>query len=64
MYRGFDTLSGWVLDSLQALVLKLVTIATGALSMGAGWVVWSTALGRMQIRRAARQHTAAVQGDR
>ncbi len=31
MYRGSDTLSGWVLDSLQALVLKLVAIASGPL---------------------------------
>lgn len=64
MYRGSDTLYGWVLDSLQALVLKLVAIASGALSVVAGWLVRSTALGRMQIRRAAELGTAAVQGDR
>jgi AAA family ATP:ADP antiporter len=50
IYRGSDALYGWVYDSLQALGLKLAVIAACALPVVAGWVIISTALGRMQER--------------
>lgn len=52
IYRGSDALYGWVYDSLQALGLKLGAIALCALPLVAGWLVISTALGRMQERLA------------
>ena len=54
VYRGSDAASGWLFDSLQALGLKLGAIALGALPVAAGWLLLSTALGRMHERRAAR----------
>src|SRR3954449_8988433 len=50
IYRGSDALYGWVYESLQALGLKLGAIALCALPVVAGWVIISTALGRMQER--------------
>ena len=52
VYRGSDSLYGWVFDSLQALGLKLGAIALVALPLAAGWLVLSAALGRAQERRA------------
>jgi AAA family ATP:ADP antiporter len=52
IYRGSDALYGWVFDSLQALGLKLGAIALCALPVVAAWLVLSTALGRIQERRA------------
>jgi hypothetical protein len=63
MYRGSDTLYGCMFDSLQTLGLKLVAIASDALSVVAGWLIPSTALGRIQVHRAAHLGTAAAQGD-
>jgi hypothetical protein len=63
MYRGSDTLYGWVFDSLQLLGLKLVAIASGALSVVAESLAPSTTLERMQVRRAADRGTAAAHGD-
>ena len=54
VYRGSDAASSWLFDSLQALGLKLGAIALGALPIAAGWLLLSTALGRMHERRAAR----------
>jgi ATP:ADP antiporter, AAA family len=52
IYRGSDALYGWVFDSLQALGLKLGAITLCALPVVAAWLVLSTALGRIQERRA------------
>jgi ATP:ADP antiporter, AAA family len=52
VYRGSDTLYGWVFDGLQALGLKLGAIAPVALPGAAGWL----ALGRVQEHRAALTH--------
>jgi AAA family ATP:ADP antiporter len=52
IYRGSDALYGWVYDSLQALGLKLGAIALCVLPVAVGWLVLSTALGRMQERLA------------
>jgi AAA family ATP:ADP antiporter len=54
VYRGSDAASGWLFDSLQAVGLKLGAIALGALPIAAGWLLLSTALGRMHERRATR----------
>ncbi len=62
IYRGSDALHGWVFDSLQALGLKLGTIALVALPVAAGWLVLSKVLGRVQERRAALMDAAATQG--
>ena len=53
VYRGSDALYGWVFDGLQALGLKLGTIALVALPCAAGWLALSLALGRAQEHRAA-----------
>ncbi|HVY57227.1 MAG TPA: MFS transporter [Xanthobacteraceae bacterium] len=60
VYRGSDALYGWVYDSLQALGLKLGGIALCALPVVAGWLVLSTALGRVQERRAGERDEGAV----
>jgi AAA family ATP:ADP antiporter len=52
VYRGSDALYGWIYESLQALGFKLAAIALCGLPIAAGWLVLSTALGRMQERRA------------
>jgi ATP:ADP antiporter, AAA family len=52
VYRGSDALYGWIYESLQALGLKLGAIALCGLPIAAGWLVLSTALGRMQELRA------------
>jgi len=62
IYRGSDALYGWVFDSLQALGLKLGAIALCALSVAAGWLALSMALGWAQERR-AEPLGAAVQVD-
>ena len=54
VYRGSDAASSWLFESLQAIGLKLGAIALGALPVAAGWLLLSTALGRMHERRAAR----------
>src|SRR6516162_9139672 len=54
IYRGSDALYGWVFDSLQALGLKLGTMALCALPVAAGWLILSAALGQTQERRAER----------
>ena len=54
VYRGCDAASSWLFDSLQALGLKFGAIALGALPVAAGWLLLSSALGRMHERRAAR----------
>ncbi len=54
VYRGSDSLYGWLFDSLQTLGLKLGAIALFALPVAAGWLVLSTLLGRSQEHRAAR----------
>src|SRR5437762_260310 len=56
IYRGSDALYGWVYDSLQALGLKLGAIALCALPVVAGWVIISTALGRIQERLTMERH--------
>ena len=56
IYRGSDALYGWVYDSLQALGLKLGAIAVCALPVVVGWVIISTALGRMQERLTTTRH--------
>jgi ATP:ADP antiporter, AAA family len=63
IYRGSDALYGWMFDSLQAIGLKLGTIALCALPVIGGWLLLSTALGRAQERRAVELGTAAAQGD-
>ena len=54
VYRGSDAASSWLFESLQAIGLKLGAIALGALPIAAGWLLLSTALGRMHERRVAR----------
>jgi len=63
IYRGSDALYGWVFDTLQVLGLKLGAIALCALPVAAGWLVLSTALGRVQERRAAPSVPLAAQVD-
>ena len=63
VYRGSDALYGWVYDSLQALGLKLGTIALVAVPVAAVWLVISAALGRAQEHRAAHIRTAGASGD-
>jgi len=53
IYRGSDALYGWVFDSLQALGLKLGTIALVVLPVAAGWLALSAILGRAQESRVA-----------
>jgi len=62
IYRGSDALYGWVFDSLQVLGLKLAGIALWSLPVVAGWLALSVALGRTQVRRAARE-VAVARGD-
>jgi ATP:ADP antiporter, AAA family len=62
IYRGSDALYGWVYDSLQALGLKLGAIALCALPVVAGWVIISTALGRMQERLTTKRHDEGPPG--
>src|SRR6202042_1605319 len=63
VYRGSDALYGWVFDSLQALGLKLGGIALVALPIGAGWLILSTVLGRVQEYRAAIIDREVVEGE-
>jgi ATP:ADP antiporter, AAA family len=63
IYRGSDALYGWLFDTLQVLGLKLGAIALCALPVAAGWLVLSTALGRMQERRTAPSGPLAAQAD-
>jgi ATP:ADP antiporter, AAA family len=52
IYRGSDALYSWVFDSLQALGLKLGSIALVACPVAAAWFVVSALLGRAQEKRA------------
>jgi AAA family ATP:ADP antiporter len=52
VYRGSDALYGWVFDTVQALGLKLGAIALCALPVAVAWLILSSALGRVQERRA------------
>ncbi len=54
VYRGSDALYGWVFDTVQALGLKLGAIALCALPVAVAWLILSSALGRVQERRAVR----------
>ena len=63
VYRGSDAFYGWMFGSLEALGLKIATIALCAIPVAAGWLVLSSALGRTQVRRAAREVEAAAPGD-
>ena len=63
IYRGSDALYGWMFGALEALGLKIAAIALCALPVAAGWLVLSAALGRTQVRRAAREVAAAAPGD-
>jgi len=58
VYRGSDALSGWIFDSMQALGLKLGTIALCSLPVVAGWFILSVGLGRAQERRSSQRATA------
>jgi ATP:ADP antiporter, AAA family len=60
IYRGSDALYGWVFDSLQALGLKLGSIALVACPVAAVWLVVSAALGRAQEQRAKRNAATAA----
>jgi len=62
VYRGSDALYGWAFDSLQLLGLKLAGIALWSLPVVAAWLALSVALGRTQVRRAARD-VAVAHGD-
>ena len=63
VYRGSDALSGWILDTLQGVGLKLGAIALCSLPVVAGWAVLSLALGREQEKRSARRReTSTVEG--
>jgi len=53
VYRGSDSLYGWVYHSLQAFGLKLGAVALCMLPVAVGWAALSIALGRTQERRAA-----------
>jgi ATP:ADP antiporter, AAA family len=63
IYRGSDAFYGWMFGSLEALGLKIAAIALCALPVAAGWLALSAALGRTQIRRAAREVAEAAPGD-
>jgi AAA family ATP:ADP antiporter len=63
IYRGSDALYGWVYDSLQALGLKLGTIALVAVPVAACWLVLSAVLGRAQEGRAKRIDAGGAQGE-
>ena len=63
IYRGSDSLYGWVFDSLQALGLKLGAIALVALPVAGCWLMLSAVLGRAQERRAVLADAAAVPGE-
>jgi AAA family ATP:ADP antiporter len=63
VYRGSDALYSWVFDALQGLGLKLGAIALCALPVVGGWLLLSTALGRVQERRAAQLAAAVAHGD-
>jgi len=52
-----------VFDALQGLGLKLGAIALCALPVVGGWLLLSTALGRVQERRAAQLAAAVAHGD-
>jgi len=54
VYRGADAASSWLFDSLQAFGLKLAAIAVCVLPVAAGWMLLSSALGRMHEQRATR----------
>jgi AAA family ATP:ADP antiporter len=62
VYRGSDSLYGWVFDSLQAIGLKLGAIALVSAPVAAVWFVLSAVLGRAQERRAASIRAEAGQG--
>src|SRR5262249_24186289 len=62
VYRGSDALYGWVFDSLQALGLKLGTIALVAAPVAAIWLILSAVLGRVQEQRAKLIGTSATSG--
>jgi ATP:ADP antiporter, AAA family len=51
-FRGSDALYASLFDALQALGLKIATIAACSLPVAAGWLVLSTRLGRAQEQRA------------
>lgn len=53
VFRGSDALYGWAFDSLQAIGLKVASIALIAIPIALAWTVLSTRLGRTQERRAA-----------
>jgi len=53
IYRGSDTLYGWVFSSLESLGLKLGGIALCSLPVAVVWLLLSRALGRSQEGRAA-----------
>ncbi len=63
IYRGSDSLYGWVFDSLQALGLKLGAIALVALPVAGCWLVLSAVLGRAQERRAVLADAVVVPGE-
>jgi len=52
VYRGADAASSWLFESLQDLGLKLAAIAVCVLPVAAGWMLLSSALGRMHEQRA------------
>ncbi len=62
VYRGSDAFYGWMFGSLEALGLKIAAIALCAMPVAAGWLLLSSALGRTQVRRAAREAEAAPGG--
>src|SRR5262249_27761392 len=62
VYRGADALSGWIFDTMQALGLKLGTIALCSLPVAAGWLVLSLGLGRAQERRSTRTAASGKEG--
>jgi AAA family ATP:ADP antiporter len=62
VYRGSDSLYGWVFDSLQAVGLKLGAIALVSAPVAAVWFILSAVLGRAQERRAASVEAEAARG--
>jgi ATP:ADP antiporter, AAA family len=62
VYRGSDSLYGWVFDGLQAVGMKLGAIALVAAPVAAVWFILSAILGRAQERRAASVEAKAGQG--
>ncbi len=60
IYRGSDALYSWVFDSLQALSLKLGSIALVACPVAAIWFVVSALLGRAQEKRAKQNAAQAA----